>query len=117
MFPQWSTDGPVRFDDVAYWEGAEGFTGGDAAGEDVGVAACCVNDVVIGFGERESGDETGAKGELRIPKRYASCLLLVSPNELVNNVCLRVPVHPDVLIPVHGNKLTLILGDCMSGDD
>jgi hypothetical protein len=52
-----------------------------------------------------------------IPKSDASCLLLVSPDKLVNHIRLWVPVHPDVLIPVHGNKLPLILGERMRGDD
>lgn len=53
MFTKRGADGAVWFDDGGYWEGAEGFTGGDAASEDVGISACGVDDVFVAFGEGE----------------------------------------------------------------
>lgn len=54
VFTQWRTNGAVWFDGGGYWEGAKCFTGGDAASKDIGVSACCVDDVFVGLrkGER-----------------------------------------------------------------
>lgn len=62
VFPHRRTDGTVRFHGVADGKRAKEGGGVEVSGEDVGVAAGCVNDIVVCGGECEGRDE--AKGVL-----------------------------------------------------